>query len=137
MLAAQTHIAMSKLKYSILFIVFGGVLTLGTLALVAWLQYRTSAAIALTRVQLITYRVATTNFFAMVNRWPASATELVSNSMDVVFISPSPPTLDGWGRPIAYEPYSTNAGCGRVVSYGRDGKMGGVGADADIEFRFP
>ena len=48
-----------------------------------------------------------------------------------------PPARDGWGRWIVYEPYATNAGYGRVFSFGRDCKPGGVGADAHIERRFP
>ena len=94
-------------------------------------------AIANTTLQLINYRAATTNFFAVTGRWPASASELVTNSMRLIFIEPSPPLCDGWGRQIIYEPYATNAGYGRVASYGRDGKLGGIGADADIEQRFP
>jgi hypothetical protein len=128
---------MSKLKERILFMVLGSALTLAVLLLVAWLQVRTPMAIASTTVQLISYRAATTNFFAMVGRWPTSATELVTNSIGVVFIYPSPPAHDGWGRQIIYEPYTTNAGYGRVASYGRDGRPGGTGGDADIGFRFP
>jgi hypothetical protein len=128
---------MSKLKERVLFMVLGGVLTLAVLPLVAWLQARTPMAIASTTAQLIAYRAATTNFFAMVGRWPTSATELVTNSMGIIFIYPSPPAHDAWGRLIVFEPYTTNAGYGRVVSYARDGKLGGVGADADIEQRFP
>jgi hypothetical protein len=70
-------------------------------------------------------------------RWPTSATELVRNSMGAVFIYPPPPAQDGWGRQLIYEPYTTNAGYGRVASYGRDGKPGGTGPDADMESRFP
>jgi hypothetical protein len=128
---------MSKLKERILFMILGGVLTLGILALLAWSMARTPAAIARTNVQLICYQMASTNFFAMFGRWPTSATELVSNSMGIVFIYPSPPAQDGWGRQIVYEPFTMSAGFGRVVSYGRDGRPGGTDADADIEFRFP
>jgi len=117
--------------------ILGGVLTLCILAVVGWSLARTPAAIARTNVQLVSYQMATTNFFATAGRWPTSATELVTNSLGLVFIYPSPPAQDGWGRPIVYEPYSTNTGYGRVVSYGRDGRPGGTGADADIEFRFP
>jgi len=128
---------MSKFKERLLFMVLGGVLTLGILAVVGWSLTRTPAAIARTNVQLLCYQVATTNFFASAGRWPTSATELVTNSLGIVFIYPSPPAQDGWGRQIVYEPYSTNSGYGRVVSYGRDGRSGGTDADADIEFRFP
>lgn len=128
---------MSKLKERILFMLLGGALTFAIVVVVAWLQFRTSAAIARTTVQLVCYKMATTNFFAMTGRWPIAAEELVTNSMGVRFIHPSPPVGDGWGRQIVYEPHTTNTGYGRVASFGRDGRPGGVGADADIEFRFP
>lgn len=128
---------MSKRRDRNLFMLLGSVLTLGVLVLFYWRFSRTAAATALTNMRLCTYQMATTNFFAVAGRWPTSATELVSNSMGLVFIYPSPPARDGWGRQIVYEPYSSNAGYGKVVSYGRDGRPGGTGADADIEVRFP
>jgi hypothetical protein len=128
---------MLKLKERVLFMILGSVLTLGILAVVAWYQTRTPIAIARTNAQLTCYQKASTNFFAQTGRWPTSAMELVRNCMGKVFISPSPPAHDGWGQQIIYEPYTTNVGYGRVLSYGRDGKPGGTGADADIEFRFP
>ena len=76
-------------------------------------------------------------FFETTGRWPTSVTELATNSMGLAFIRPSPPLPDGWGRQVVCEPYTTNNGYGRFVSYGRDGRPGGTGADADIEQRFP
>jgi hypothetical protein len=127
---------MSKLRQRVI-VSLGGMLTLGILVLVYWLLASTPAAIARTKVQLVLYQTATTNFFGRVGRWPISPTELISNSMGQVFIYPPAPGQDGWGRQIVYEPFTTNAGYGRVISYGRDGKLGGTGADADIELRFP
>lgn len=84
---------------------------------------------------LIAFREASTNFFAMTGRWPNSISEVNTNAMAA---SPTfPPPLDAWGHSIVYEPYAATAGYGRVVSYGRDGKPGGVGPEADIEIRFP
>lgn len=37
--------------------------------------------------------------------------------------------VDGWGRPFIYEVHGTNF---TLLSYGRDGKPGGTGADADL-----
>jgi hypothetical protein len=131
---------MSKLKERILWMTLGSVLTLAVLLLVlvfALPQLRTTAAIASTTAQVMNYRAASTNFFARAGRWPTSAAELVTNSMGLVFISPSPPIPDSWGRHIVYQPYTSNAGYGRVISYGRDGRPGGIGPDADIEQRFP
>jgi len=118
------------------FVVFGIAIAL-MFVLLASSHVRTRGAIIRTTVQVLDYKVATTNFFAMTGRWPTSATELVSNPLGIIFIYPSPPARDGWKRQLVYEPFDTNAGYGRVVSYGRDGKPGGSGADADIEVRFP
>ena len=83
-------------------------------------------------------RVASIAFFEEAGRWPTSVTELVTNSMGIAFIRPSSPLPDGWGRQIICEPHAyQNRGYGRFLSYGRDGKPGGVGEDADIEQRFP
>jgi general secretion pathway protein G len=41
---------------------------------------------------------------------------------------------DPWGRPYIYEsPGETNPDSYDLISYGKDGKEGGSGADADIE----
>jgi general secretion pathway protein G len=128
---------MSKLKKRVLLVILGTLLTLVMLAFLGGLLLRTPRAIARTNGVLASYRAAMTSFFAKFGRWPTSSTELVSNSMGIIFIYPSPPLNDGWGQPIIYEPYATNIGFGRVLSYGRDGKPGGNGGDADIELRFP
>ncbi len=128
---------MLKFKERLLFMVLGGILTIGILVIVGWVKTRTPSAIARTKVQLDTYHFASTNFFAEFGRWPTSAVELASNSEGLMFINPQPPLQDGWGRQIVYKPYATNSGFGVAMSYGRDGKSGGYDADADIEIRFP
>jgi general secretion pathway protein G len=40
---------------------------------------------------------------------------------------------DPWGREYRYDPPSGNRKEPRVYSYGKDGKAGGAGEDADIE----
>src|SRR5664280_1911180 len=42
-------------------------------------------------------------------------------------------TNDGWKHPFVYYPFDANLGYGRVVSLGRDGKIGGEGLNRDIE----
>ena len=128
---------MRKLTKRIAFTLLGGLLTLIALFAFVWFQDLTPAKIAFTTAHLVTEKMASTNFFAMTGQWPTSATELVKNSLGVVFIYPPPPFRDGWGRPTIYEAFSPTAGYGRVISYGRDGKPGGAGADADTEVRFP
>jgi hypothetical protein len=44
---------------------------------------------------------------------------------------------DMWGRQVILVPYSASLGYGEIISYGSDGKPGGVGADRDLEVRFP
>jgi hypothetical protein len=44
---------------------------------------------------------------------------------------------DGWGHPLVYQPFSANSGFGAVISLGKDGRLGGTGPDADLEFKFP
>jgi len=42
-----------------------------------------------------------------------------------------------WGRDVVLVPYDKSLGYGEVISYGRDGKPGGSGADQDMIIRFP
>ncbi len=42
-----------------------------------------------------------------------------------------------WGRYVVLVPYDKSLGYGEVISYGRDGKPGGTGADRDMIVRFP
>jgi len=127
---------MSKFKERILFMALGGVLTLGILALVVWLKVRTPIQEAKTRAMLFQYSISSSNYFTMYGRWPQSIRDFVTNPSNVVFIAPAPPTHDAWSRPILYEPFDPARGYGRVVSFGRDGKPGGEGANADVEYRF-
>jgi hypothetical protein len=48
-----------------------------------------------------------------------------------------PWTKDAWGRDVIAVPYNESSGFGEILSYGRDGKAGGVGKDGDLEVRFP
>jgi general secretion pathway protein G len=41
---------------------------------------------------------------------------------------------DGWGRPYLYE---SDGGSARIWTLGRDGALGGSGADADLSVEFP
>ena len=44
---------------------------------------------------------------------------------------------DAWGRDFVFVPYNKSLGYGQIISYGRDGKPGGTGADHDLIVRFP
>jgi general secretion pathway protein G len=47
------------------------------------------------------------------------------------FLDPLP--LDPWKRPYLYEPPKTPGALPRVLTYGHDGKPGGVDLDADVD----
>lgn len=42
-----------------------------------------------------------------------------------------------WGRDFELVPYKKSLGYGELISYGRDEKPGGTGADRDLIVRFP
>jgi hypothetical protein len=42
-----------------------------------------------------------------------------------------------WGRDFMLIPYDESLGYGEIISYGRDGRPGGTGADRDFVIRFP
>jgi len=68
---------------------------------------------------------------------PASLSDLTRNRSNIVFIIwPKTGTNDGWGNPIHLTPYDASLGHGRIISYGRDGRPGGSGIDADVEVSF-
>lgn len=127
---------MSKLKERILFMMLGAMLTLAVLVLIGWLQVRTPARIACTQATLMLFPMASSNYFSTFGRWPQSIADFSSNASNMFFIVPPVPTNDAWGRRIVYESFDSARAYGRVLSYGRDGKPGGAGPDADIEFRF-
>jgi hypothetical protein len=66
-------------------------------------------------------------------RWPKSLSELQTGPPSCASAS----WTDGWGRTVIFVPYSHALGYGKVISYGRDGKPGGIGLDGDIEIRYP
>lgn len=69
--------------------------------------------------------------------WPASLADLTNNPKKIEFVSfNASGAIEGWGHPLIYQPFDPAKGHGAVISYGRDGKPGGTGADADLEVRF-
>ena len=65
--------------------------------------------------------------------WPAEMKQLVNFSLHL-----ENDLQDGYGHAIILIPYSEKTGYGAVVSYGKDGKLGGdKKVDQDIELRFP
>jgi hypothetical protein len=65
--------------------------------------------------------------------WPHSLEQLHTFNTDFN----NPWTQDAWGRDFIIVPFNSSLGYGDVVSYGRDGRQGGVGLDKDLSVRFP
>jgi hypothetical protein len=129
---------MSRLKERLLFMLLGAFLTIVTLVLIFYFLSRNPTAVAYTSVSLTGLHTATTTFHERTGQWPASLNELVTNSHNTIFYAPSPNGFrDGWKHPFIFELYTTNRGYGRILSYGRDGKPGGLGPNSDMELRFP
>src|SRR5262245_39730505 len=91
--------------------------------------------VAFTTMKIVNYQTAIRAFNTAAGRWPTSLGELETNSMKTIFVSGG--SKDAWGGTLVYVPFDAATGFGRVVSFGRDGKPGGTGPDADIERRFP
>lgn len=75
---------------------------------------------------------ASGEFKAKFGTWPSALSDLTGNSKAVVFIDwgDSGP-VDQWGNKIIYMPFSQEAGFGLTISWGADGKPGGVKQDRD------
>jgi hypothetical protein len=69
---------------------------------------------------------------AQYGAWPNSIEQLIAFRPELIDWA-----KDGWGRYVVLVPYDKSLGYGKVISYGRDGKPGGSGADCDLEVRFP
>ena len=87
---------------------------------------------------------ASSNYFQIYGKWPASLQDFAKNSPQnpkhdsflTYARTFSLATGDGYRHPLVYKPFDPSVGYGSVISYGRDGRPGGVGQDADIEVRF-
>jgi hypothetical protein len=79
---------------------------------------------------------ASKHYHNQYNAWPKSLTDLTNNPRNLVFFYCEGGMVDGWRRPLLYQPFDPAKGYGAVISYGRDGRPGGSGEDADLEVRF-
>lgn len=69
--------------------------------------------------------------------WPSALRDLTNNVKGRVFIDwGSRGPVDPWGHKITYMPFNQDAGCGLVVSWGADGKPGGLKQDRDRVMTF-
>jgi hypothetical protein len=64
--------------------------------------------------------------------WPVSSSDMLAVMPEL-----KPKATDAWNRVFVLVPYNQSLGYGKIISYGRDGRLGGVGPDRDIELRFP
>jgi hypothetical protein len=89
---------------------------------------------AATYDRLIDCAYACERYKSQYGAWPDSMDKLLSAS------SPDftdPLDKDAWGRELMLLPFNPTNGYGMVISYGRDGKLGGNGPDLDLQVRFP
>jgi hypothetical protein len=95
-------------------------------------------AVVKTQVILSSLVTASKAYHVEYQQWPKSLDDLTDNPKKMLFIdwTRGEENKDGWQHPIIYVPYNESVGYGSVISYGRDGKLGGKGADEDIEVRF-
>ncbi len=91
---------------------------------------------AASRGYMIGVSEASKHYHAEYHAWPKSLADLTNNPKNLVFFSCGGVIVDGWGRPLIYQPFDPTKGYGSVISNGRDGKPGGSGEAADIEVRF-
>ena len=91
---------------------------------------------AKTQAVLFMCSMASSNYVTVYQRWPRSVADINTNAASINWVVQGLPPSDAWGRSIIYEAFDPARGYGRALSYGRDGKSGGEGADADIESRF-
>lgn len=76
--------------------------------------------------------VASRLFKTEFGSWPSSLADLTNNAKGIVFIEwGNRGPVDPWGNKIIYLPFNQEAGCGLTVSWGADGKPGGVKQDRD------
>lgn len=85
---------------------------------------------------LFYYAVACSNYFSIYGESPKSLNDLYYNKSNIVFIDTISTNQDAWHHLIEFRPYDPKLGYGIVRSLGRDGKLGGVGPDADVEKHF-
>ncbi|MEW6303672.1 MAG: type II secretion system protein GspG [Verrucomicrobiota bacterium] len=98
---------------------------------------KSNARAHITFVRLQMYANAFNKYHTMFGSWPSTVAELTNNQSAIVFVAEPRGFTDAWGRPMHFRPYSATAGHGILLSFGRDGREGGVGLDADIVFYFP
>jgi hypothetical protein len=71
--------------------------------------------------------------------WPNTLQQLIAFSPELVDWAKDAfgQGDDKWGRYVVLVPYDSSLGYGKIISYGQDGKPGGIGLDRDLEVRFP
>lgn len=65
--------------------------------------------------------------------WPRSLDELLAIRPELR----DPWAKDAWNRDFVLIPYNDAKRYGELISYGRDNRPGGIGADRDFVIRFP
>jgi hypothetical protein len=78
-------------------------------------------------------------YHTVFGKWPDFLWEVAAPPRDqpLLLDRPADGTFrDAWGNPIIYFPFDQKLGFGKILSLGKDNRMGGEGYDADLEARF-
>jgi hypothetical protein len=85
-------------------------------------------AAARTHAELRAIANASRAYFEEYGTWPTSFGDLTINPKKIIFVESAPfSVVDGWNRPVVYQPYDAKLGYGSVLSLGKDGKPGRQG----------
>jgi len=91
----------------------------------------------MTQQLLYSVAAACTQYYWEHGEPPDSLASLTNNPKGLVLMYwGKSGTNDAWGHPIHFTPYHAALRYGTITSFGRDGRPGGEGLDADIEVRF-
>jgi hypothetical protein len=126
---------MSKRKTNI-------ILGFGVFTLAIVLIFGSRARLAKARIDaastegaLLVFGEASSNYYYLARRWPASIDELFTNSMQIRFVDARMGRTDAWGHPVEYLPFDPGVRYGSVKSGGPNGDSRASGRQA-IEVRF-
>jgi hypothetical protein len=113
-----------------------GCLVLAISCDVAFDQFRDSHVVGLPGIRTLAYiaalRDAVETYRSERHSLPSSLRNLPMPKGAYVQTDESGAPVDGWRRPFRY---STDGAKYQIVSYGRDGKLGGLGIDCDLSTR--
>ena len=98
-------------------------------------RHKLQSDIQISRLRLVVYASAITNYHATFGEWPNSLADLRTARGGMLFVSPDCSSQDAWGSPIEYTAFDERLGYGRVTSLGPRRKND-TNTQSRIEARF-